>query len=69
MMTKDTDSLLGVLERSQSRLQDAATTVTTAKGVAARGEASAALAQESMFAEAMLAALHARFAESKEVTH
>ena len=68
MMTMHTDSLLGVVEESQSRLHDAALMAVSAKGVAARGNATATLAQESMFAEAMLAAMHARFAEGKEVT-
>jgi hypothetical protein len=69
MTTMHTDSLLNVLEQSQVRLTTAAGAVTSVKGIAARGAATAALAQESMFAEAMLAAVKARIAESKEVTH
>ena len=68
MTTMHTDSLLNVLEQSQTRLQDDASMAAGSKGLAARGVATTALAQESMFAEALLSALHARFSECKEVT-
>lgn len=68
MMTMHTDSLLNVLKQSQTRLESDAGAVAGGTSVAQRGAATSALAQESMFAEAMLAALHARVAESKEVT-
>jgi len=69
MMTMQPDSLQNILQESTVRLEHAASTVANAHGIATRGAAAASLAQESMFAEAMLAAVHARIAENKEVTH
>jgi len=68
MMTIQSDSLPAVLESSTLRLETAARALSNAHGIAARGSAAAGMATESLFAEAMLAALHARIAEAKEVT-
>jgi hypothetical protein len=68
MMTNQNDSLPAVLESSRLRLETAARGLSSAHGIAERGNAAAAMARESLFAEAMLAEVHARFAEAKEVT-
>ncbi len=68
-MITSTESLTQVLEQSQARLQTAEKAVASTASVAERGVASAQVAQESLFAEALLGAMHARFAACKEATH
>jgi hypothetical protein len=68
MMTMQSDTLQNVLDASMLRLETSARSSANAVGVAARGRAAAETAKESVFADAMLAALRARVAEYKEVT-
>jgi hypothetical protein len=68
MMTMQSDTLQSVLEMSMQRLETSARSMANERGIAARGRAVAETSKESVFADAMLTALHSRFAEYKEVT-